>query len=851
MDTITDVLAHHGLAAPERDIALSGTIRTKGDASVKPHLILVDRDVRLVGVDKKGGDALYVDVLAAKPLRFESKRFGDELVVGKHRLSIPLRRGDAVKQLLATARLRRGEGAISGVRVLDGRYVDDFRAVDALWLGKFLAPDEPLLAWLETATKVTLDSPVLGKVDVPWFFYMTTERSGLVALSEVGDVRVERFPPGAAMKVRSSLGRTEVRMGGICWRAGRKHADAFRALEPLVRQGAAGRALGLAGQCLRAGKGSAASRREAERLLRLPAAFEHPLSVLARQLVLADGAPVFDEQVDAALAALAKESPDGAVLAAWSDDWPLDQGVALGLLGRMLDMAERAPEGAEERALVSWSLPFHRALHRRRMAAVEGDLERAEIDLALAEHLDAAAAWSELIALIDTRLATLPAPELADLLPPTRAEEADDDMPGHTVRARLYALLAHALEARAEVLADSDPGAKARARALRAVSLKAPAVSRQLEALRTLAMLEPLVPSHLDHLSELASGTLADTAREARAVLERGGLAPVEAEEATGQGPGAPVGALPPQVVEDVIQHPATRGNGVLSRLQNLLARVEHPDRSVLTSYCERLDSGAHADVLTDLRDAAMALGTPGIDGYLSRGDKSIGARAYEGRPPFLLLGVRHVDGSSDLHMRPSELRFLIATEVAHLRFGHTRLTSEDVWTGAWQTGKAGLDLLFTALPMLRGVKLVDRLHGLLDMYRMPVVGKVIERATTTLVERRRGGEPEEVNIAPAYEQLLVAHRAMQLTADRAGLLLCRDLRSAIRAIFLSRTEYRAELPLAEHYGLVEALMRSGQRGEVLYQNLAIRIAALISFSLSPAYREAEAALYGAGKRAS
>jgi hypothetical protein len=311
------------------------------------------------------------------------------------------------------------------------------------------------------------------------------------------------------------------------------------------------------------------------------------------------------------------------------------------------------------------------------------------------------------------------------------------------------------------------------------------------------------------------------------------------------------VRALPARVVDEVIQHPSTRRSGVLAGVQNLLARMERPDRAVLTSYCERLDSGRHQVALAALRDAAMALGVPGIDGYLSRGDKSIGARAYEGRPPFLLLGVSHLEPGSDLAMTPAELRFLIGAEVAHLRFGHTRLTSEDVWNGAWQTGRAGLDLMFATLPVLRGIRLVDRIQDLLDLYRIPVVGKVLERGVGRVLDKRRARlerSPEAVHIAPAYEDLLAAHRAMQLTADRAGLLFAGDLRSAIRAIFRSRAEYRAELPIAEHYGLAEALTRADHRGEpgsVVFQDLAIRIAALIAFFLSSEHRAARRALHG------
>ncbi|HWN67210.1 MAG TPA: hypothetical protein VNM90_06195, partial [Haliangium sp.] len=599
------------------------------------------------------------------------------------------------------------------------------------------------------------------------------------------------------------------------------------------------RLLGFAALCWRAGKGSQAARAEARGTLALPAVAAHPLAALARAVVLADDAPALERRAGAwpegasgavtrpgsetvteaatdagteafgagrvqhALRDLRLRSGDSSVLADWATAWGISDELCLTLLERLL-----AGDDAESAA--GWALPFHRRLHARLLAGAGDALEQAEIDLAFAEHLHLCGAHDEMTRLLAVRLAALPAPELGDLVPPAHAQAALPEG-GYTARARMCMLLA-SVRAR-------DPA-----------------------PLLTLAMLEPLVPAHAARLATAATGELSAAAREAHAVLLPGGLE-VQAEPAL-----PAVRALPARVIDEVIQHPSTRRSGVLAGVESLLARMERPDRAVLTSYCERLDSGQHMAALAALRDAAMALGVPGIDGYLSRGDKSIGARAYEGRPPFLLLGVRHLERGSDLAMGPAELRFLIGAEVAHLRFGHTRLTSEDVWTGAWQTGRAGLDLLFVTLPALRGIHLVDRIQDLLDLYRIPVVGKVLERGVGRVLDKRRGrleGSPEAVHIAPAYEDLLAAHRAMQLTADRAGLLFAGDLRSAIRAIFRSRAEYRAELPIAEHYGLGEALTRSDHRGEILFQDLAIRIAALIAFFLSPEHRDARRALHG------
>ena len=85
----------------------------------------------------------------------------------------------------------------------------------------------------------------------------------------------------------------------------------------------------------------------------------------------------------------------------------------------------------------------------------------------------------------------------------------------------------------------------------------------------------------------------------------------------------------------------------------------------------------------------------------------------------------------------------------------------------------------------------------------------------------------------------------MQLTADRAGLTICGDLRAAVEAIFLSTAENRAELPLVRRHGLVTALGRRDGQGGLLNQALAIRLAALFSFYLSSDFEALRAAATG------
>jgi hypothetical protein len=92
-------------------------------------------------------------------------------------------------------------------------------------------------------------------------------------------------------------------------------------------------------------------------------------------------------------------------------------------------------------------------------------------------------------------------------------------------------------------------------------------------------------------------------------------------------------------------------------------------------------------------------------------------------------------------------------------------------------------------------------------------------------------------DISPSNDKLVIAHRVMQLTADRAGLVFCGDLIAAVRSMFLTSRMYQPELYLAQNNDLVTCLKRCDEKGNYILQDLAIRIGSLISFFLSDDFR--------------
>ena len=154
----------------------------------------------------------------------------------------------------------------------------------------------------------------------------------------------------------------------------------------------------------------------------------------------------------------------------------------------------------------------------------------------------------------------------------------------------------------------------------------------------------------------------------------------------------------------EVLRHPLTREDSpLLSKLQTLLAMVPVPDYSVLRDYCERLTPQRQSYAVDALGDARALLGLSGVEAYVSRGLKGVGMRAYEGQPPFILIGGQHLDPATPYYLPARELRFAVGAELAHLRYGHHRVTANEVWSGAMSKGKEGLGLAMGMLPVLKG----------------------------------------------------------------------------------------------------------------------------------------------------
>ena len=325
-----------------------------------------------------------------------------------------------------------------------------------------------------------------------------------------------------------------------------------------------------------------------------------------------------------------------------------------------------------------------------------------------------------------------------------------------------------------------------------------------------------------------------------RAVLGERGLLPHPEPPEAAQSP------LSNEAIEGPLTHPLARGQGSLvAGAQKLIALSPEPDHAALSDYCEALDGQEHPAARRALDTARLAFSLPDLHAYVSRGKKSLGLRGYEGKSHYILLGQAHLDPQSTFYMSEAELYFAIGAEALHLKLGQARLTSNEVWAGAFARTKSGVELVLALLPLAKGLPLALSAAKFLEKIPEPALRRGLE-ALVRLEKSQRPVDPSAPLSALSHsnENLVAAHRLMQMSADRAGLLLSGDLRASLRALLLVRPETRALLDAMCERDLVSVLLE-GEKDSALHADLTVRFAALLDFYVGEDYLALSRALRG------
>lgn len=644
----------------------------------------------------------------------------------------------------------------------------------AAWLTTWLSNNEDgmevLLTALGTSKEVSVESSMTAEQTLRAVFVLTSRRSALVAVSPLGDVWLQEL--SAPIVVKSERGRDPVTSGEYEWLTSRTNEKRFHEVAPWNSAEGDTR--------LRLALDAALGTGEMERAEHIAGQLQDARSQVALWLRAQLETP--DETAWDEFSASVGE--DGI---AWAKRWALSQEA-------QIQLVEALRKHSAKSAIAV-------ALHEAHVAAAGKQTlaESAVTQIHWAEHLRSAEREADAAKVLEDALASLADGDAMDLVP-----HGDVDEPNPQVRARVQLL-----ETKRKLLSGDS----------------------HFDATLALARLEPLQTQRLADLIEVAPLPLADRASVVGSILSGGLDAP---------GLSAPTtGTLLTSEELALLRHPIGRTDEFLGGLSTLVASIERPDHSALRAYCPRLRDETRRAVF---QQAAERLGVK-ADIYVSGGDDSVGCFGHEdGESMFVVLGGHHVDESKPRFLSPVELAFAFGSELAHLRFGHSRVTSSALWKGAFDLGVSGFDVLLSAVPVLGRYKIGDGISKLANAFKDGSAQKIGRRARKLLkfgkddTEVPEPEEPEEPK-APdtgAADQLIAAHRLMQLGADRAGLLICAHPAPAIKAMLA--LDGGDALEAYQKDGLYAMATMRSTEGRLVHAELALRICALLSFWLSEDY---------------
>jgi hypothetical protein len=821
-------------------------------------LIQTVRGVWIIDTEKED-TAKPIDLWKSDGLKYHSKMTGDSIEVDGQTFRISPGDGSPTRSALAVGKiLHEYNFTIDSLHSpeFDSGFVERSDRLWNLWLQAMLKPDEHLLALLETSTKFVFEKSILDDSSEYCHFVLTTHRNLLVAISEVGDVDLVELPK-RRIEIEHSIGRGTVSCGDHKWAATVTNESLYKKISAVAGLSPADslRAIGFIIWQEKGLKKIGSVRKIFEILQHMDGTT--PIDSITgtvfknlknEKIGSDDASGPIDHDLVLKFREIRKSESSSEYIVQWLQQWNFPVSVGEDVLKHLMNTIETSEDAR-------WTLPFHRYLHEMRAKTIKKLVPLILFDIAMVEHLILAQEYEPAKAMIEQRLAQLPSEELLDLLP-----DRDEDITESPGLQRIRIQLLELLDISKQNLNEEN-----------------------FDTVFSLANYKPFEVARIEQLENFKNKQIAERARAVKQLLSRQGLQ----TETGGTLPElSRVSSLSNKDL-DLLRHPMTRKGNILGKLQGALAKTTTPDFNHMRQFCKKATTTGEQLIIDIVGQTCLALGLRVVPAYLSHGEKSVGVRAFEAEPNFILIGSKHVETDSDYFLSPLELTFAIAAELTHLKFKHARVTSRAVIDGTLAKGMSAMEAVSVLLPFLKFIpvdKLLSKrktyqvirsvvpLNLLKKIYRvedgrqlMSKVGTDISpllaagsdsikklkkgiSATTNQIESIAHSKEEDQrfvavdedvseDLSPSNDKLVVAHRVMQLTADRAGLVFCGNISAAVRSMFLTSLAYQPELYIAQKNDLVTCLKRHDEKGNYILQDLAIRIGSLISFFLSDDYQ--------------
>ncbi len=693
-------------------------------------------------------------------------------------------------------------------------YIENITTKEKIILNNRLSEDEIILAFLDINSVKKHKQEEAINIKLKWKFILTNQSVVLIGINKRNEIEYFDNLSGFPMMVKKEFGRKPIFISDFEWLSTRSNDTLYIDIQKTIGFSSENRLKEFARLNWINAKDDENSRQTSIYLLnKLLETNKNPFDELSLLLLnfAENGKDVIldnyieNDKLISLLNKILDENELSEKLLLWIKEWKISHINEVAVTKMLLNAAKT--EIHYEKLLL-----LHDKVRDRFLKKNKDKLNIILFDIDYCQHLIDCNKNKEAIKIIKKRLKNLPDETISDILPPK-----DIDLTGvsggQILRVKLLELLA-----------------------------KAESEKESPKIIAQIAMLQPLSKTRLENLNKVSSGDFKDRVENLLEIIEP------EKIKQDNKYTNLKFNNIPKELIEKQIRHKASQKNGAFNNFQKWLANIEIPDYSIVKSFSERVIFTKYPQIMKIITDTKVAFNLEVLECFIARGEKSVGISSYEANPPFIIIGGDHIDKESPNYMTFSELQFIIGVEMAHLYFKHSRITSSDVWKGAMEKGYWVLDTLLSIIPAvgvfgksLQGITKLNTISSLLQksskLGSISSNSKEILDATSQIVGIYKSTSKKEDKTNKENE-LLATSRIMQLSSDRAAMLFCANINSAIRAIFLSSKHYANELQTIEKYGLTKFLLKKDEEGLYIHQELAIRLSNIFSFYLSDEYMQ-------------
>jgi len=695
-------------------------------------------------------------------------------------------------------------------------YIENLSLTEKIWFYSTKNTNEYLLAVLEISSIKKISNNLINLQEIQktwrWKYFLTSEKSELILLNENNEIETVIDLSNQNMTVVNEFGKNPVKIGDNEWLSTRSNENLYKEIKDFVDLEKYSRTYEIARlNWVNKEKDKVSNEFAREIIKKLLTLREDPFdefSLFYMDIAFIDRQEVIvkftnDENLIRIIKKILITENTDNKLVSWFEKWKISAIDSIALMQVLLKVAE---ENIEFNRI----LLFHKKVREQFINKEKDTVNKIIFDLDYCKHLIKCNEKKEAISILEKRLAELPDESLLDLLP-SKNTDLTGKSSGQALKISVLELLANAHDK-----------------------------EKSASTLLQLTMLQPLSIKRIEKLVEVSTSELQIRTKLIQQLLEPETISKNEKIYIDEK-----YNTLEFKNIENRLQHPAARKGGSFSALQTWLATVKIPDFSMIKSYSEPLNTKNYPEINNIVTDIKVAFNLEGLETFISRGDKSVGITSFEATIPFLIIGGEHLNPESQYYLTLSEIKFAIGLELAHLYFKHSRITSTDVWRGTMEKSIFVVDALLSVLPVVgilgKSFGYFEKLKSFASLLQksekltnITSKSQIVLNSTNQAVNVYKNVIKKD-NIEKEQEFLAIS-RLMQLTADRAGLLFCGDIKSALRAIFLTAKKNAVELPTIERYGLEKFILKQDSEENFVNQEISLRIANLFSFYLSDDY---------------